>query len=213
MLSAYQHLMALEPKFANGDGMGRNGHRHSRTLEEPPDEAFYNANWRPRKQVIPGETRNVTVVLFGAFGLEDISMPLDVADASETQLLVANPSHVLEGTDAIMDNKGSPQNFDIYTIQAHMFCESGVPNHNYNHEMCPLDFNLFKFALRTQFSLQFKATTFDHFDRYRFWEAFVKNATVFQPAGSKYTQYGFEVLDPYRPRRLGFKLISYYLNG
>jgi len=67
MLNAYQHLMAIDPKSANGNGRSGHGHNDSRTLEDPPDVAHPDVDWRPSKQVISGKARNVTLVHFGAF--------------------------------------------------------------------------------------------------------------------------------------------------
>jgi len=80
MLKAYQLLMFLDPKFTNGDG----GYGHGRY---PPDDE------PPTRQVIPGLTREVTIIPFGTFGIEDISMPVVVADASKFGL-IANPARV-----------------------------------------------------------------------------------------------------------------------
>ncbi|KAH9203957.1 hypothetical protein DL95DRAFT_499494 [Leptodontidium sp. 2 PMI_412] len=212
MLCAYQLLMELQPKFANGNGRGGYGHYHDRHCEDPPYEAFRDVDWRPARQEIPGETREVTVILFGVFGLEDITMPVVVEDTSESDLLIANPSHLLkDSADPILDPEGAPQNVDIYSLQQYMFAQSGLPNHNDEHEMCPLDFKLFKFILKTRFGLQFRDTTFDHFDRYRFCESFVRNATIFYPPDSGPTRYGFEVLEDHRPRKLSYRPISYYI--
>ncbi|KAL2060469.1 hypothetical protein VTL71DRAFT_9500 [Oculimacula yallundae] len=53
----------------------------------------------------------------------------------------------------------------------------------------------------------FKTITFDYFDRYRFWKAFVRNAIIFQLAGLEDVHYGFEVLESYRPRKLSYSRI------
>ncbi|KAH7400466.1 hypothetical protein BKA64DRAFT_642610 [Cadophora sp. MPI-SDFR-AT-0126] len=212
MLCAYQLLMVLQPKFANGNGRGGYGHWHDRHYEDTPDEAFWDLDWRPARQEIPGETREVTVILFGVFGLEDITMPVVVEDTSESNLLIANPSHLLkDSADPILDPEGAPQNVDIYSLQQYMFAQSGLPNHNDEHEMCPLDFKLFKFILKTRFGLQFGNTTFDHIDKYRFWESFVKCAAIFYPPDSGPRRYGFEVLATYEPRKLSYKPIKYYI--
>lgn len=130
-------------------GMG--GHGHGWVDEAEYD--IYGKQMPPRRQAIKGLTRELTLIMFGTFGLQDISMPAVVEDASQDRLLIANPSHLLRGSPgAILNNEGIPQNIDIFTIQKFMFCTSGLmPNHNDDHEMCPLDFQLFKFVLKTHF--------------------------------------------------------------
>ena len=95
-------------------------------------------------------------------------MPASVDDASDMQLLVANPSLLLKGSaDSILDSKGSLKNVDIYNIQTYMFYTSGLPNHNEDREMCPLDFRLFKFVWNPHFGLHFELrllTTSIHID-------------------------------------------------
>lgn len=109
MLKAYQRLMFLDLKFTNGDRQ----YRHGR----------YNLDdtYPLTRQVISGPTREVTIILFGTFSIEDISMPAVVDDASELGL-IANPACVYrESEDAILNNVGTLINVDIFSIQGIMF--------------------------------------------------------------------------------------------
>ena len=74
MLKAYQHLIMLESKFTNCNGKAGHG-RYS------PDDTC--------------PTREVTLIPFRTFGIEDISMLAVVADTSSESKLIVNPASVL----------------------------------------------------------------------------------------------------------------------
>lgn len=133
MLVAFWHFTDLVPQIADGDGqLGHGG-------SNPDDESL------PRRQV--GPTREVTVIIFGIFAIEDISMPAVVDDHDASTLeLIANPAKVYQQSEnAVLDNQGTLINVDIRSIHSCIYCDSGFPNHNDDHQMAPPDFKLVKF--------------------------------------------------------------------
>lgn len=199
MLKAY-HLLFRDGKFINGNGAYGHGRWN-------PDDSN-----PPARQLISGSTREVTMLSFGVFGIETISMPADVD--SKYDNLIANPAAMLqESANAILGEDGTATNVDIFTIQDEIFRKSGFPNHNDNHPMAPLSFKLFEFTLRAHFNLQFHITTFNNDinyakEREELWDAFCDTAVTFHRADSTVTRYGFEILEPYRPRILSYSQLE-----
>ncbi|KAL2068603.1 hypothetical protein VTL71DRAFT_14940 [Oculimacula yallundae] len=185
MLNAYHHLMS---DSTNGDGQC--GHGRSNPDDENP----------PTTQTISGPTRQVTVIPFGTFGIEDVSMPANLEDGSELRL-IANPASVLRDShDPILNSDGMPINVDIVSIQDFIFRKSGYPNHSEYHQLPSLDLRMFDFTLREHFGLQFGISAFDDFGCHQPWNVFVNSASIFDGVGSERTQYGFEILGTYKPR-------------
>lgn len=185
MLKAYQHLM---PDSTNGDGQC--GHGRINPEDENP----------PTTQTISGPTRQVTVIPFSTFSIEDVSMPANLEEESELRL-IANPASVLQDShDPILNSDGMPINIDIASIQDFIFRESSYPNHSEDHQIPSLDLQLFHFTLREHFGLQFHISAFDDFSYHQPWNLFVNSASIFDGVSSERTQYGFEGLGTYKPR-------------
>lgn len=181
--------------IVNGDGQAR----HARPNPDGDD--------LPRRQSLHYLTRGVTIVPFGTFGLEHISM---VSFLGADDAMVANPAKVLQDSSyAILDREGFLVNPDISSIHDQMFRCSGFSNHNDTHTMSTPDLQLYKYILKAHFDLQFGTLVWERTAAIAWpaWDRFNNDAAVFHPAGSDHGNYGFELLEKHRPRILSYRCL------
>lgn len=184
--------------FVNGDG--KIGHGRYSPDDESPS----------MKQEIPGASRNATVIMFGVFRLEEISMPVVVKDSSNTKL-IANPVLCPEiSEDNTSETTRLWMNIDIQNILDILFRNCNLPNHYNGYPGAPPEFQIFSFILRKYFNLQFKTEAFEIGYTEQPFEEFMHSAAIFHNGGSLKTphRYGFGILEPYRARELSFVRIS-----
>lgn len=196
MTKAYEHLKSQCHAFKNSEGqIGLGG-------PDPTDEA------QLIKTVMPGPTRQVSIIIFGYFGLEDVTMPSAVADSLETGFIADPASVYRESGDPILNSAGKPINADVSIILDTVYRFSGHPNHVDGFESCPMDLNLFKYTLKVHFNLMFWTEAFNSQDKYQPWTDFVNSAALWHRLGSKHTRYGLDMLEVYRPRTLSYTVLG-----
>ena len=205
MVAAYEHLVS---QFINGDGKIGFG-RFS------PDETS-----QPIKQTITGKTRKVSIILFGEFRVEEITMPALVEDSAGIKLLAdpvipARPFRNFVTAAGSMIAKESvmskdmypPWMFDIANLLEILYTNCDLPNHHDGWPAPPPPLQFFTFILRKHFGLQFQTKAFEVYANQPYKE-FVESAAIFHSRQSSARGYGLTILNNYRKPVLSFRRMS-----
>lgn len=173
LLVAYEHLCSRNKnnKFVNGNGK----------------KGFARFSDGQSEVKIRGAVRKASVVLFGVFQVEEISMPALVKDAAHTSV-IANPGVQMkehEG-DAIKSPSvvSSPSNIvDIDCILDTLYTNSTRPNHHDGYPAPPPRLQLFTFILRKYFDLRFSEREFELFYKHQPYAEFIQESIIFRTGG------------------------------
>ncbi|KAH7309987.1 hypothetical protein BKA65DRAFT_575780 [Rhexocercosporidium sp. MPI-PUGE-AT-0058] len=155
LLVGYEHLIC---KFTNADMVGR--YAFGRFAEPGGPPTFH------------GKTRKVTIILFGVFRVEEVTMPLNIEETRKVLLPVTiHPS--LKGSDQ--------ETFNIWHVIWSLTRYSRSPTANDRsgeHPDPPAMFQLWFFALRQYLNLGFSNGAFYQWRESMWWED-VGGGTVF----------------------------------
>jgi hypothetical protein len=174
MLLAYEHLHV---KFVNGNGESALGRY------KPPEP-------------MPEKTRKVHVVLFGAFVLEEITMPALVGDMASL-FLVANPVQPKPAAGSAESRLSNPYSWDIPTLLGRAYDQAPHYHNGYCAPEPPLQF--FTFALRKYFNSQIYDGVLNEGWNMAPYRIFLYDSNLFEEHANHTHSFGQEILGPFHP--------------